>query len=210
MIFNKILFLGPHTDDEMACSGTLCKFMEEGSQIFVAVFSFCEESVPPKFPKNILHTEFNEAMNILKINPDNIFKYNFKVRYFPRDRQEILEKLILLKNKIKPDLILLPALVDIHQDHHIIAKEGIRAFNKISSIFGYEIPCNMSNFNGTGFIEIKDKHLQTKIKSLNCYKSQKNKPYTKKEFVKSFVKMRGVQSGVKMAETFEIIKLKIK
>jgi len=209
MNFNKILFLAPHADDELGCSATLSKFIEQGSKVFIAVFTFSQESIPKKFDENIGKVEFHKSMKILGINKKNIFEYNFKVRYFPRDRQGILEELIVLKNKIKPDLILLPASVDIHQDHHVITKEGIRAFNKISSIFGYEIPHNTSNFNSTGFIEIKNKHLQTKIKCLNCYKSQKHRPYVKKKLLKSLARMRGIQSGVKMAEAFEIIKLRI-
>jgi len=135
MNFKKVLLLIPHTDDEFSCSATLAKFLEEGKEIFVAVFSFCEESVPDGFEKNILRYEFDKSMQVIGINKKNTFKYDFKVRYFPRDRQEILEELVILKNRIKPDLVLLPTLSDIHQDHHVIAEEGVRAFNKSSSIF---------------------------------------------------------------------------
>jgi LmbE family N-acetylglucosaminyl deacetylase len=211
-IFNKILFLGPHTDDELACSGTLCKFMEEGSEIFVAVFSFCEESIPSEFPKDILYTEFNEAMNVLKINPGHIFRYHFKVRYFPSNRQEILEQLIILKNIIQPDLVLLPTPTDIHQDHNTISQEGVRAFHKTSSsIFGYHHFQNTTGFYNNGFIEIKQKHLDIKIKSLNCYKSQyeKNKNFINRNVIETMARMNGFQADMEMAETFEIIKLKI-
>lgn len=209
-MFNKILFLGAHTDDELACSAALSRFIEEDKKVFIVVFSFCEESVPKQFPKNILRSEFNQAMKVLKINKKNIFKYDFKVRYFPENRQAILEEITILKNKIKPDLVLLPALTDIHQDHHTVTKEGIRAFNKTnSSIFGYEIFPNITNFSNTGFIKIKNRHLKAKIKSSSCYKSQEHRPYAKKELFKGLAKLRGIQSGVDMAEAFEIIKFKI-
>lgn len=208
MIFNKILFLGPHTDDELSCSATLSKFIEAGSQVFIAVFSFCEESVPEGFDKNVLDLEFDKVMQVLKIDPKNIFKYNFLVRYFPTYRQKILEELIVLKNKIKPDLVLLPGTTDIHQDHHVIAQEGIRAFNKTSSIFGYQLFHNVTKNNINGFSEIKDRHINIKIKSLSCYRSQEHRTYMKKQLVQSLAELHGIQSGVKMAETFEIIKLK--
>jgi len=209
MNFNKVLFLGSHTDDESACSATLAKFLEGGSEIFVAVFSFCEESVPEGFEKDILRSEFDKAMQVIGINKKNIFKYDFKVRYFPRDRQEILEELIILKNKIKPDLVLLPTLTDIHQDHHTIAEEGIRAFNKTSSIFGYELPQNIIGFQDTGFIKIEKKHLDIKVNALKCYKSQAHRTYVTREFLKGLAQMRGVQAGVEMAEGFEVIRLRI-
>jgi len=207
MTFNKILFLGAHTDDELACSATLCKFMEKGSEIFVAVFSFCEESVPSGFPKNILNSEFDKAMRVLGIK--NIFKYNFKVRYFSRDRQAILEELIILKNLINPDLVLLPATTDIHQDHNVISTEGIRAFNKTSSIFGYEIFPNNTNFHSNGFVQINLEHLNKKINSLNCYKSQAFRSYSKEKIINGIAMARGLQIDVDIAEAFEIIRLKI-
>jgi len=208
-MFNKVLFLGPHADDECGCSATLARFLEENLEVFVAIFSFCEESVPTGFEKDVLRSEFGKASQVIGINKENIFKYNFKVRHFPRDRQKILEELIILKDKIKPDLVLLPTLADIHQDHHTVAEEGIRAFNKNSSIFGYELPQNITSFINTGFIEIKNRHLDIKINSLRCYKSQAHREYVTKEFLKGLAKIRGIQAGVKIAEGFEVIKLRI-
>lgn len=208
MDFNRILFLGAHTDDELACSASLARFLEEGSEVFAAVFSFCEESVPDGFAKDILRSEYDDAMRVLGIDPKNIFKYDFRVRYFPRDRQEILEELVILKHKIRPDLVLLPTLADMHQDHHTIAEEGIRAFNE-ASIFGYELPRIIVGFRNTGFVEIEDRHLNRKVDSLKCYKSQAYRAYASREFLEGVMRMRGVQAGVEMAEGFEVVKLRI-
>ena len=209
--FDKVLFLGAHTDDETACSSMIAKFLENGSQVFIAVFSFCEESVPKEFDKDILRSEFDQAMRILGIFPENVFKYDFKVRHFPTHRQEILEEITILKNKISPDLVLLPTLTDIHQDHNTIAQEGLRAFNRTtSSIFGYHFFYNTTGFNNNGFVEIEQRHLDIKIKALNCYKSQfaKNNQYATEDIVRSMARICGVQACAPLAEVFEIIKLK--
>lgn len=208
MFFEKILFLGAHPDDEFSCSGTLIKFLEEGANIFFTVFSFCEESIPNGFPKNVLKIELDNALNILGIKNENIYKYSFKVRNFPKYRQEILEELIILKNKIKPDLILLPSFSDIHQDHHTIAIEGLRAF-KHNAIFGYELPHNITTFQHACFIKIEERHLNKKIESLKCYKSQFHRSYANEEFIRGIAKVRGVQIGTDYAESFEVIRLKI-
>jgi len=115
----------------------------------------------------------------------------------------------VLRKKVNPDLVLLPARCDIHQDHQTISAEGIRAFNKTSSIFGYESMQNTTNFRPNIFVEIKPQHFFSKMKSSNCYKSQVHRPYFKSGQIASVAIMRGGQMGVEMAEAFEAIGLKI-
>ena len=208
MIFNKILCLGAHPDDEFGCSGTLSKFIEEEKEVYYAVFSFCEESVPQGFPSDILKKEFKSACNKLGIKEENLFMYDFKVRYFPRDRQAILEELVKLRNQIQPDLVLLPALSDIHQDHSVIAREGLRAF-KYSSVFGYELPMNTISFQHACFMKLEERHIQKKIVDLMCYKSQLFRIYANEDFIRGLAKVRGVQVNEEYAEAFEVIRLKL-
>jgi len=75
-----------------------------------------------------LYKELQNASSHLGIKKENIITYDFPVREFPKYRQEILEKLIVLKKEVQPDLVLLPSSSDIHQDHHQIYIEGLRAF----------------------------------------------------------------------------------
>jgi len=206
MNFKKILFLGAHPDDEFGCSGTLIRWKEENKKIFFVVFSFCEESVPKGFPKDILSVELDSALKVIGIKNENTFKYNFRVRHFPKFRQEILEELIILKDKIKPDLVMVPALSDFHQDHHTIATEGLRAF-KQCTILGYELPQNIITFQHSCFVEIKERHLNRKIKSLSSYKSQSHRAYANEEFIRGLARVRGVQIGKNAAEAFEVLRL---
>jgi len=206
MNFKKILFLGAHPDDEFGCSGTLIRWKEENKEIFFAVFSFCEESVPKGFPKDVLSVELDSALKVIGIKNENTFKYNFRVRHFPKFRQEILEELIILKDKIKPDLVMVPALSDFHQDHHTIATEGLRAF-KQSTILGYELPQNIITFQHSCFVELKERHLNRKIKSLSSYQSQSHRAYANEEFIIGLARVRGVQIGKDAAEAFEVLRL---
>jgi len=206
MYFEKILFLGAHPDDEFSCSGSLIRLLEEGKTVFFAVFSFCEESVPKEFPKNILKIELKNALKVLGIHDKNIYTYNFRVRHFPEHRQKILEELIILKKKLNPDLIMVPALSDIHQDHQTISIEGLRAF-KHRTILGYELPHNIIHFKHACFFKIEEKHLNKKIESLKCYKSQSHRPYANEEFIRGLAKIRGVQIGEEAAEAFEVLRL---
>ncbi|MFC2128923.1 PIG-L deacetylase family protein [Bacteroidota bacterium] len=203
---NKILILAPHTDDgEFGCGASIAKFFEQGKEVFYAAFSLAEESVPTPFPKNILETEVRAATKELGIKPENLLLYKYKVRNFAYKRQEILEDLVKLNKKIKPDLVFMPCLHDLHQDHSTIAMEGLRAFKK-TSILGYEIPWNNMDFATQCFITLKDRHVNKKLMALKCYESQKEKDYASEEFIRSLAITRGTQIGHKYAEVFMVIR----
>jgi len=207
---NKILVLAPHTDDgEFGCGGTINKFIGEGSEVFYAAFSACEQSVLKEFPKDILITEVKNATAILGIEKSNLLLYQYEVRKFNYFRQDILEDMIKLRDEIKPDLVFMPCENDIHQDHHTIYQEGVRAF-KFSSILCYELPWNNLSLNTTSFIHLNENQIQTKVNALKEYKSQAHRPYANEEFIKALAITRGTQIGTRYAETFEIIRWIIK
>ena len=202
----KILILAPHTDDgELGCGGSIARFIEEGKNVFYAAFSTAEQSVDPKLPNNILEIEVKAATKKLGIKRENLFIYNNEVRKLNYIRQEILEELIKLKKKIDPDIIFMPSINDIHQDHSTVAKEGLRAF-KDRTILGYELIWNNITFNTSTFIILQHNHVQSKVDALQEYKSQKDKAYMSQDFVFSLAKSRGVQIGKEYAECFEVIR----
>ena len=208
--FKKVFVLAPHPDDgELGCGGTISKFIENGSEVFYISFSLCEESVPKGFPKNQLEYELKKATKVLGIKEQNVFLYKFPVRKFSYNRQEILENLITLRNELNPDLILIPSLNDIHQDHKTIAEEGLRAF-KNSTIISYELIWNNLKFNNDCFVILDKKNIDLKIKSLEEYKTQTNRVYMTKEFIYSLAVSRGVQISQRYAETFEVVRWLIK
>lgn len=203
----KILVLAPHTDDgELGCGGTIVKFIENGSKVYYAAFSTAEESVPDGFDRNILKTEVKKATKILGIENDKLFIYNYQVRKLNYERQLILEDLINLRKELSPDLVFLPSLNDIHQDHATIAQEGLRAF-KNTTVLGYELIWNNLSFNTTCFIPIEKKHVAKKHEALMSYESQRHRSYMSEEFIYSLAKTRGVQIGKEYAEAFEVIRL---
>ena len=87
-----------------------------------------------------------------------------------------MQDLIGLEKKIKPDLVFIPSLSDIHQDHQTISREGLRAF-KFSSILGYEMPWNNLSFESNAFVFLKEDNILDKICALKEYKSQSERPY---------------------------------
>ncbi len=207
--FNKALVLAPHTDDgELGCGGTINKLLENGCEVYYAAFSSCWQSVPKQFPSDILITEVKAATKRLGIKPENLLIFDYDVRTFNYKRQEILDDMLGLKRKFSPDLIFMPSVNDVHQDHATIAGEGVRAF-KWNTILSYELPWNNASFNTQCFIGLSEENMVAKAEAVAQYESQGHRPYANEEFLKGLARVRGVQSGNKYAEAFEIIRLAI-
>lgn len=202
----RILVLAPHTDDaEVACGGSIAKFIEDGHEVYYAAFSSCEDSVPDGFPKDVLRREMREATAVLGIPEDRVTLYDYPVRLFTEHRQAILEDLIVLRDRLKPGLVLLPSVHDLHQDHGVIAAEGIRAF-KGTTVLGYEEPWNTIQFSTSVFVILKPHHLEQKLQALKQYRSQQHRPYAKESFLRALSETRGVAIGRECAEAFEVVR----
>lgn len=203
---DNILVLAPHTDDgELGAGGTISYFLEKKAKVYYAAFSTAEESLPKGMARDTLKKEVKKATSQLGIDEKNLIIYDYQVRKLNFSRQAILEDLIKLKNRVHFDLVLMPSLKDIHQDHLTVAQEGLRAF-KTTSILGYELIWNNLSFDTTCFIRLEERHLQKKIEALKYYKSQKGRDYVSPDFIRSLARSRGVQIGAEYAEAFEVIR----
>jgi LmbE family N-acetylglucosaminyl deacetylase len=206
---SRVLILAPHTDDgEFGCGASIARMIDEGKQVYYAAFSLAEESVPAGFPKNILESEVKFATNTLGIPQANLLIYRYRVRNFAQERQSILEDLVKLNRELEPELVFMPSLNDLHQDHTTIANEGLRAFKK-TSILCYELPWNNIVFSNSCFIAFHESDLTRKIEALRCYKSQQGRNYASEEFIRGLAVTRGTQIGARYAEVFEVIRLVI-
>ena len=205
---NRILVLGPHTDDgEFGCGGAINKFIMNNKDVYYATFSIAEESVPEGMPRDILLSEVRNASRELGIKKDNLINFRYRVRHFPQFRQDILEEMVKLRKDIQPDLVLLPSKDDVHQDHHTIYAEGLRAY-KFTRILSYEMPWNNLSITTNAYVLLEETHIATKIRAIQCYKSQINagRNYANEEFLRSLARTRGVQSGTRYAEAFEVVR----
>lgn len=205
----KILVLSPHTDDaELGCGGTIIKLLEMGNQILWVAFSTAEDSLPAGLPKDTLKREFFNVLDELDLNEDCRKVFDFKVRNLNDYRQQILDDLIKIRREYTPDLVIGPSLNDLHQDHHVVAHEMVRAFKTTSSIICYELPWNHVSFNTQCFTKLDLRHMEKKYDLLKNYQSQfiKKKTYFSRDFIFGLAKTRGVQCDSEYAEAFEVIR----
>jgi N-acetylglucosamine malate deacetylase 1 len=202
----RVLVLAPHTDDgELGCGGTIARFCRQGTQVTYVAFSICTRSLPEGLAPDTLAVEVAAATKVLGIAPENLILYDYDVRRFKEVRQEILEEMVKIGRRLKPDLVFVPSPTDIHQDHQVISEEGLRAF-KNTTILGYEMPWNNLAFNTRSFSILADEDISTKVEALKAYKSQAHRSYINENFIRSLATTRGVQIGTTWAEAFEVIR----
>ena len=202
----RVLVLAPHTDDgEFGCGGSIAKFIEQGANVSYAAFSLCEESVPAGWQTDALEKELKRAVNVLGIKRSNLLIYRYPVRRFAAHRQDILEDLVALQRSMFPTIVFMPSYNDLHQDHHTIVQEGMRAFKK-TTILAYEMPWNNINFSTQLFIKLEKRHVDKKIAALKEYESQSEKEYASESFMRSLSHIRGVSVGAEYAEAFEVVR----
>jgi len=202
--FDNVLVLAPHTDDgEFGCGGTMARLIESGVKVTYAAFSTAAKSVPEGFPKDVLKHEVRAATGILGIPEADLKVYDFEVRMFPTLRQDILEEMIVLQQELDPDCVLLPALIDLHQDHKTIAEEGLRAFKR-TTVMAYEIPWNNLNFQQQAYVRLEERHIDKKVEALGCYESQGHRNYTREDYIRNVGLTRGINIGCDYAEVFEV------
>jgi len=207
--WKRVLILAPHTDDaELGCGGTMARLLEEGVDLFVAVFSTADQSLPKGAPPGTLKEEFLMAAKVMGIPRENLEIFDFEVRRFNYHRQEILENIVRLKRKINPDAVFLPASTDLHQDHQVIHAEGLRAF-KQTTVLGYELPWNHLSFTANLLVEIEHRHLQKKWQAIQKYQTQfvLSRPYFSVDFIEGLARVRGIQANVMYAEAYEVLRM---
>ena len=111
-------------------------------------------------------------MSSYGIDKEHLFILDYPVREFTSHRQDILDDMIKIGNRLNPDYVFAPSLNDVHQDHHVIAEEAIRAFKK-TTLFAYEVPWNNLQFNNQ-FVNAHSKHYDYGITDILLQNRKRN------------------------------------
>ena len=205
--WKRVLVLAPHTDDgEFGCGGTMARLVEAGAEVRYVAFSIATKSLPEGFPPDTLAREVREATAELGLPEAQLIVHDFEVRTFPQHRQEILELLIELWEDWQPDAVLQPSVHDIHQDHQVIAAEGLRAFKR-TTLLGYEIPWNNYDFRYQAYVALERPHLERKTAALAKYASQQHRRYADPEYIWNVARTHGINVNREYAEVFEVYRV---
>jgi len=203
----RVLVLAPHTDDgEFGCGGTMVRLVEAGVEVRYVAFSIATKSLPDGFPPDTLAREVKEATFELGIPAGNLTVHDFEVRTFPERRQDILELLIEEWEQWKPDAVFQPSLHDVHQDHQVIAAEGLRAFKR-TTVLGYEIPWNNFDFSYQAYFALTEAQIERKVSALAKYASQQHRRYSDPEYIRNVARTHGINVNREYAEVFQVYRV---
>ena len=209
----KILAIGAHYDDlELSCGGTIAKFCEEGHEVFINVVTASDYT---SYDGQILREKYEaekEGISGLKKLGVKEFKIKclgYKTKEVPFD-YTLIENINRSIDTIRPDLVIThQPYAESHNDHINTAKSTLAAARKCNAIWCFEplYPSKVSTvpFKPVKYVDISP-YLVLKIESLKQHVSQFAKyPYWE-DLVTSLARVRGIEIGVKYAESFEIIK----
>ncbi|MCK4792817.1 MAG: PIG-L family deacetylase [Desulfobacteraceae bacterium] len=194
-----ILLLAPHADDiELGCGATVARFAEEGHSLLWVVFT----------DEQPLNNEHMKATEEIGLKDESRLAFDFTLRRLSERRKQVLEQLVELNSKFKPDLVVGPSLHDFHQDHQVVANEMVRAFKTSASIICYELPWNHISFDVQLLAKLNIRHLQAKVRMLAKFESELlvRGRYFSEELTHGMALLRGTQAGTKYAEAFEVLR----
>lgn len=158
---DKILVIAPHQDDEViGCGGSVIKHGDGGghTEIIFCTSDTKERNDETKSASEILGSKVNHFLN-------------FEIRSLSSSTDKLSERFTDLFERIKPDIIFMPFMIDNHQDHIAVSKAFARAYKKKkidSLVYAYSvwtalIPNVISDVSNVWGL---------KQKAIECYKTQ--------------------------------------
>ena len=218
-----VLVIAPHADDEtLGCGGTLLKHKNNNDQIFWLTITS---------PDNLSNWN-DELINSRKTEISLVknqygFKQSFHLNLPAAELDTIpisnlISKISLVTNKVKPSILYIPFSSDVHTDHQIVVKaigSQIKWFRHdyVKKVLMYEtisetdLSFTSHNiFSPNFYFNISD-HLEKKIDIMKIYNSEFGKfPFPRsEEAIKAQAILRGSQCGFNYAEAFKLIFEKI-
>jgi LmbE family N-acetylglucosaminyl deacetylase len=192
-----ILAIGAHPDDiELGCGGSLAKLAAAGARVQTVIFSKGRRGTLLAADRE---RESTAALTALGIR--DIAIYDFEDTKLTYSLNEMIDTLDEHVRSFKPDRVYTMFQHDRHQDHRAVYEASAVSCRNILQLLGYETPSSYPNFTPTVFEQIGE-HVKTKVRALNCHKSQGERLYMQEESVRSAASFRGVQVQLGPCEGF--------
>jgi LmbE family N-acetylglucosaminyl deacetylase len=198
-----ILAVGAHPDDiELGCGGLLLKAVSHGHN----VFAYTLTRGYPSGDSFIRIQEFVKSAEFMGVRTawiDNFEDTKLELS------STLINHIEYFVNKSKADVIYTHSKNDTHHDHRAIAESTLEAARYVPNILSYEMPVT-KDFNPQVYYDISDV-IDSKIKLINIFLSQKDKMFIKSNAIKGLAQYRALQSrlgsSITAVEAFEVLKL---
>ena len=217
-----VLAIGCHPDDlEIACAGTLRKYVEQGANVYMCHVANGDQGHVIIEPDGLRIIRTKEAENAgTIIGAKQVFNLDVSDMCVNRHNQEVLDAVADIVRFAKPDVIITHNCDDYMQDHietsHLAVNGSFcsglshrprqyKPFNSFVPVFFMDTVAGV-NFQPTHYVNITDQ-IDIKMKALNCHESQlkwmlEHDNIDFADMVRTCSKYRGYQCGVTYAEGF--------
>jgi len=194
----RLLCLGAHSDDiEIGAGATVLRIVRENPGVAV---TWCVLS------GNELRQEEARRGAEQILGPHttrSVFLKDFTDSNFPEQRQSIKQFFEQSLKAVDPDLILTHARADAHQDHRMVNELTWNTF-RAHQIWEYEIPkWDGDLMQPNLYVPVDPDDVTTKIAVLrDVFASQRSKHWFDEETFRGLMRIRGLESNTRYAESF--------
>ena len=207
----KILVIAPHPDDEVLGMGGTIKKLSKKNKIILCVIS--EGATAQYKNKKMIQVRRNsckKAAKILGISQTQFLDYpDMRLNLSHLDINKKLEEII---EKYRPEIVYTAPKNDLNLDHQIVFNSTLvacRPKSGVKQILCYEIQGNTKVPFAPNVFENIEKEFPYKIKGFKMYKSEIEEFPNPRSIaaIENLAIQRGIESGTKKAEAFELIRV---
>ena len=208
-----ILVIAAHPDDEvLGMGGTIKKLTKQKNKVHLCVISDGAAAVKDK--EVLIEKRRKACLKSGKLLGISTFDFlmlpDMKLDDIPQLQINLqIEKLI---KKYNPSTVYTTPYSDFHKDHQKIHECTLVATRPVASsvrqLFSYEIPGTVKTAFNPNYYENISKEISYKIKAFKFYSTEIQKfPHPRSiESVENLATHRGIESGIKKAEAFRLIR----
>ena len=205
-----ILILAPHPDDEVLGMGGTIKKLSKNNKITLCVIS--EGATAQYNDKKMIKIRKESCKKCSKIlGISNIVFLEFPDMKLNLSHLEINKKIEKIIKKLKPEIVYTSPDNDLNLDHKAVYNSTLvacRPKSGVKKILCYEVPGNTKIPFQPNVYENIEKEMNSKIKGFKMYDTEIEKFPNPRSIIaiENLAINRGIESGCKKAEGFQLIK----
>ena len=207
----KILVIAPHPDDEvLGMGGTIKKLSKKNKIILCVVSEGATAQYKDKKMIKVRRDSCKKTAKILGISQTIFLDYpDMRLNLSHLDINKKLEEII---EKYKPEIVYTAPKNDLNLDHQMVFNSTLvacRPKSGVKQILCYEIQGNTKVPFAPNVFENIEKEFPYKIKGFKMYESEVEEFPNPRSItaIENLAIQRGVESGTKKAEAFELIRV---
>lgn len=196
----RMLVVGAHPDDgEIGAGGIVHRRVRDGWQVSMLAMSHGSGGGDPA-----LRAE--EARRAAAVLGAEFFLEDFPDGHIP-DETETVQAIERVIERIVPDVVLVHALEDTHQDHRAVHRATLVAARRVPRISCYQSPSATVDYSPNRFIGLTEADIEAKLAAIAVHGSQAStRAYLDAELIRSTARYWGRFTGDTFAEPLRVMR----